>query len=160
MRAVDLHSRYLSTAFGLTGPQLAVLRILVHGGEVSNGELARQTHLSQATVTGILDRLMRRGLVQRHRSDADRRRVMVQATPAAARLLAASPPPMQAAFMQRFEQLDDWEKTWLLSALQRLAGMMQLPEALRRAMPLDDDPPSSEPIASNAAATPDNTYAT
>jgi DNA-binding MarR family transcriptional regulator len=139
MRAIDLHSRYLSSAFGLTGPQLAALRVLVNVGELSTGELARQTHQSQATVTGILDRLARRGLVHRCRDDADRRRVMVRATPAGAELLAASPPPLQRTFLQRFEQLDAWEKTWMLSALQRLVAMMEMPQ-LPQALAQDDQP--------------------
>ena len=65
MRAVDLHSRSLNQRYGLTGPQLIILRELSRLGEISGSELARSVSLSLPTVTGILTRLEKRDLVSR-----------------------------------------------------------------------------------------------
>ena len=125
IRAIDLRSRFLVASYGLTGPQLTVLRELsVHGG-VSVGELTRAIHVSQATVTGILDRLAKRDLVRRKRSETDRRRVHVWLTDLGERLLADAPPLLQAEFTIQFGKLDDWEQTQVLSALQRVVVMME-----------------------------------
>lgn len=124
IRAVDLHSRYLSKHFGLTGPQLIILRQLVQGGDVSPGELAASVSLSKATVTGITDRLEKRGLITRTKSNHDRRRVIIRPTDACRRLLAQAPPPLQASFLDRFARLEDWEQSMLLSSLQRLVRMI------------------------------------
>ncbi len=102
-----------------------ILRALAKLGEVSGSELARAASLSLATVTGILTRLEKRGLVTRRRSETDKRRVLVRATPEAERLLAAAPPPLQESFTRHFDRLHDWEQTQILATLQRLVAMME-----------------------------------
>jgi len=96
----------------------------VHGG-VYVAELTRAIHLSQPTVTGILDRLEKRGLVRRQRSDEDKRRVHVWLTDDGERLLADAPPLLQEEFTAEFSKLDNWEQTQILSTLQRLVLMME-----------------------------------
>lgn len=125
IRAIDLRSRSLVTRYGLTGPQLTVLKQLASGGGVSVGELARAIHLSQATVTGILDRLAKRELVWRERSTKDRRRVQVSLTEAGREFLADAPSLLQEEFTEQFESLEDWEQTQILSAIQRIVAMME-----------------------------------
>ena len=125
IRAVDLHSRSLIQRYGLSGPQLIILRELSRLGEVSGSELAKVVSLSLATVTGILTRLENRGLVTRRRSNSDKRRVMVRVTADASRILDSAPPPLQESFARQFERLQDWEQTVILSSLQRLVAMME-----------------------------------
>ena len=125
IRAIDIRSRALVTHYGLTGPQLVVLRQLCSQDGVSVGELARAIHLSQATVTGILDRLTKRELVRRERSVGDRRRVQIWLTEAGRRLLADAPPLLQEEFTEQFDNLEDWEQTQILSAIQRVVAMME-----------------------------------
>ena len=74
-----LASRYRSDYgdFKLTMPQLAVLNELVACGPMKVSDLAAQTHCSNSTVSGIVDRLERDGLVHRIRSQEDRRVVVV-----------------------------------------------------------------------------------
>ncbi|MBN1341229.1 MAG: winged helix-turn-helix transcriptional regulator [Phycisphaerae bacterium] len=125
IRAIDLHSRSLVSQYGLTGPQLTILKEL--GGHCSRsvGDLARAVHLSQATVTGIVDRLERRGLVERSRSDSDRRRVVVTLTVTAQAILDQTPSLLQDNFVRAFGKLENWEQTQILSSLQRVVAMME-----------------------------------
>ena len=125
IRAIDLHSHALVARCGLTGPQLMVLKELVETPPRSVGDVARGVHLSQATVTGILDRLEERGAVSRTRSRDDRRRVEVTATDRGRELVAAAPPLLQEHFVRRFGQLPGWEQTQVLSSLQRLVALME-----------------------------------
>ena len=67
IRAIDLHSRSLVQRFGLTGPQLVVLKELIERSPRPVSELAAAVNLSQATVTGILDRLERKDMIARVR---------------------------------------------------------------------------------------------
>lgn len=124
IRAVDLHSRKLLEECGLTAPQLATLRELERTGDTSIGVLARAIHLSQPTLTGIIDRLERRGLIRRTRDGEDRRAVKVAVTSAGRELLSRAPHSLHARFRREFEKLRDWEQTLMLSSLQRLADMM------------------------------------
>lgn len=124
IRAVDLHSRRLAEDHGLTGPQLATLRELARAPAVPASALARAVHLSQATVTGILDRLERHGLVQRARGAADRRTVLVSITALGRERLASAPSLLQDRFREKLSQLRDWERLAMLANLQRIAEMM------------------------------------
>jgi DNA-binding MarR family transcriptional regulator len=125
IRATDLRSRELVTRYGLTGPQLSVLRELAPQDGISVGQLTREMLLSQATVTGILDRLARRGLIRRRRSEQDRRRVEVWLTDAGRQMLADAPPLLQEEFIRDFGRLEDWQQSQILSALQRVVSMME-----------------------------------
>lgn len=124
IRAIDLHSRYLSKHFGLTGPQLIILRELTRAEEMSPGKLAASVSLSQATVTGITDRLEKRRLITKTKSEVDRRRVVIRTTEACRQLLDQAPPPIQESFLNQFGQLNDWEQSMILSSLQRLVQMV------------------------------------
>jgi DNA-binding MarR family transcriptional regulator len=125
IRSIDIHSRVLGKNYGLTGPQLVVLQEISRHAEISPGRLAKAVSLSQATVTGILDRLKQRGLVTQRRSECDRRSVLVRSTRDANHMLAAGPPIMQLSFIEAFNNLENWEQTMILSSLQRLVVLME-----------------------------------
>jgi len=69
-------------AFNLTVPQFYTLIALINlGGSATMGVLSQELNQVSATMTGIIDRLVREGLVERSRSDEDRRAVLVTLTP-------------------------------------------------------------------------------
>ena len=57
----------------LTGPQQSVMRVLVHGDGASLKELSAQLGLAHSTVSGIVDRLAARGLIERRPDEEDAR---------------------------------------------------------------------------------------
>ncbi len=124
IRATDLHSKYLAKTSGLTAPQILLLQTIRDKGEVTIGELANDVSLSQATVTTILDRLEKRGLVYRERSDQDKRKVHAYLTDNAVEVLKNAPTPLQEHFTRQFSDLQEWEQTMIISSLQRVAYMM------------------------------------
>lgn len=124
IRATDLHSRHLGKTTGLTAPQILLLQAIrkKEGGTI--GELASEVSLSQATVTNILDRLEKRGLIYRERSTVDRRKVHACLTDEGIGVLRDAPMPLQDQFARQFGDLQEWEQTMILAALQRVAHMM------------------------------------
>jgi DNA-binding MarR family transcriptional regulator len=148
IRAIDLHSRTLVQRFGLTGPQLVVLKELFDASPRSVSELAAAVNLSQATVTGILDRLERKSMVARVRDSKDRRRVLVSLTSVAQEVLSGAPPLLQEHFMQRFGALPDWQQTQILSSLQRIVALMEATDVeagpILTTGPLDATPEETE----------------
>ncbi|HVS18566.1 MAG TPA: MarR family transcriptional regulator [Planctomycetota bacterium] len=145
IRAVDLHSRRLEESFGLTAPQLAALQEAQRFGPLSPGELARRIHLSAGTVTGILDRLERRALVHRVPDPADRRRLEIEVTHEGREVLLRAPALLQDRLRQALGGLQDWEQTLLLSALQRIASMMDASELSASPHLTLTDPAASAP---------------
>jgi DNA-binding MarR family transcriptional regulator len=128
IRAIDLHSRRLTREFGLTGPQLLILTEISRGGGLTVGDVAHRVHLSQATVTVVVDRLEETGLVVRTRDVVDRRRVHLAMTERAAKLLDTRPSLLQERFMERFGRLRSEEQHAILDSLTRVARMMDVEE--------------------------------
>jgi DNA-binding transcriptional ArsR family regulator len=63
---------------GINATDLNCLNIVALTGHMTAGDLARQTGLSTASITGVLDRLEEGGFVRRVRDPHDRRRVIVE----------------------------------------------------------------------------------
>ena len=124
IRAIDLQSKKLTKRYGLTGPQLIVLKEIRKSADRPISEISRQVSLSQATVTSILDRLEQQGFARRHRCDKDKRKVNIYLTEKAETILKANPSLLQEDFIDKFDTLENWEKNMLLASLQRLASMM------------------------------------
>lgn len=124
IRATDLHSKYLAKTTGLTAPQILILQTIRDKGLQTVGSLAKDVSLSQATVTNILDRLEAKELVVRERSAEDKRKVFTQLTAKARVVLEGAPLPLQDQFARQFEELQQWEQAMMISALQRIAQMM------------------------------------
>jgi len=124
IQAIDLYSRSLVKEHGITGPQLVILQVLSRNNEMSVGELAKAISLGQATVTGILDRLEKRGLIIRRKDDNDKRKVLISPTEESKKVVAVKPSALQQTFVGQFEKLQDWEKIMILAVLQRIVAMM------------------------------------
>lgn len=124
IRATDLHSKQLSKTTGLTAPQILLLNAIRNNDEVTIGKIANDISLSQATVTTILDRLEKRGLVHRERSTKDKRKVHVHLTDEGERATLNAPTPLQEHFARQFNDLHEWEQSMLITSLQRIAQMM------------------------------------
>ncbi|WP_237055804.1 MarR family winged helix-turn-helix transcriptional regulator [Microbulbifer sediminum] len=124
IRATDLHSKQLVKTAGLTAPQLLLLQAIREKGQVTIGALAKEISLSQATVTTILDRLEKRGLVYRERSSEDKRKVHAYLTDKGMDFIRDAPTPLQEHFVRQFRDLREWEQSMIISSLQRVALMM------------------------------------
>ena len=73
--------------FGVTGRQVTLLWLVKRSPGMPLRELAEQVGISAPSLSGHVDRLERAGLMERIRSEVDRRRVGLALTPAGERLL-------------------------------------------------------------------------
>lgn len=62
---------------GFTFPQLSVISILAKNGEQKVSDISEKMGLSDSTVSGILDRLEQKGIIERKRNKDDRRVVKI-----------------------------------------------------------------------------------
>ncbi|HBF47942.1 MarR family winged helix-turn-helix transcriptional regulator [Shewanella frigidimarina] len=128
IRAIDIHSRQLNKLSGLTGPQLMVIQKIDQLDAPLAKQIAQEINLSAATVTTIIDRLENRGMVIRKRSETDKRKVHLSLSDAGKTLLNSAPKPLQEHFIMRYQNLEEWEQSQLLSAVERIATMMDANE--------------------------------
>jgi DNA-binding MarR family transcriptional regulator len=76
----------MASGFGLTGPQLTILKLLESFQDLSLSTLSERIRAQNSTVTGIVDRMEREGLVRRERSKTDRRVVHLRLSEKGAKL--------------------------------------------------------------------------
>ncbi|MCD4534255.1 MarR family transcriptional regulator [Nocardioides sp. cx-169] len=122
-RAQQVHTSQWSAEFGqeLTGPQFAVLRTLRAVGECRQTRLVELIALDKATLSGVIDRLARRGLVASRPDPGDRRSRLVALTDAGRTLNEAALPRAERVQAQTAEPVPPAERAWLNHALELLA---------------------------------------
>lgn len=124
VRSIDLRSREVARAVGLTIPQIVVLQAARDLGQVTTRAISEHSDLSAATVVIILEKLEAKGLVERYRSADDRRIVHTRVTERGSEVLRSAPPMLHDDFRKRFAALGDDDRARILAAVERVADMM------------------------------------
>jgi DNA-binding MarR family transcriptional regulator len=114
-------TKELARRADLTGPQLTVVKILEIFGDLSLSELSEKIRAQNSTVTGIIDRMEREGLVTRERSKEDRRVVYIRLTPKGKDLSREIPVEPMEIFRNALETLTGQEVRDLLRILTKVA---------------------------------------
>lgn len=83
-RQMEAHLEAIAAEFGLPGAQARLIVQL--GDRMPMGQLAERLDCDPSNVTGLVDRLEVRGLVERRVDEADRRVKLLMLTPAGGRL--------------------------------------------------------------------------
>ena len=124
LRATELFSKELARSVSLTAPQFRVLQIVAEKGQCTATEISQRMRISQATVTSLVDKLVRQDMVVRERSNTDRRQTNIVATDKGRQALYDAPDPLQQRFVRKFSGMEDWEQAALIAALERIASML------------------------------------
>lgn len=124
IRSIDIHSKQLKQAAGVTGPQLIILREIQKQEQITTSELAKRISLSQSTVTNILERMEVKGWIARWRDINDKRKWFINLTASGVAILSDAPSALQIEFIVNFCSLPKWEQIQILATLQRVASMM------------------------------------
>lgn len=125
-KAIHQYSEEVLKAFGVTGPQLWLLKTLREEGGTSVGELSEMMYLHISTVSGIIDRLEAKGYVVRKREAPDRRVVTVHLTAAGKRIVDRAPEPSQGKLLYSLQTLSEKEVLEMHDALQKIVRLMEL----------------------------------
>ena len=104
--AVVLFHSWVAQSMGLDPTAYKTLFLLKRLGPLSAGEIARETGLTAASVTDLIDRLVARGYVSRGPHPTDRRRVvatLIEASVTDARSGFGVPNPSLAELCKRYD---------------------------------------------------------
>lgn len=104
----------------LTTTQWAALAKLAETGPCSQNLLGRLTAMDAATIKGVVDRLVRRGLVETRPDPEDGRLVVVLPTEAGQAVIARATPNAFAITEETLAPLDAAERATLIALLARL----------------------------------------
>ncbi len=100
------HIQRMLRPLGLTPGQISVLQLLFREGPLQHGQIGPAVSRSSGNVTTVVDNLVRRGLVQRERSTADRRVVHVALTEAGRATIARVLPDYSDEVQHAMGRLD------------------------------------------------------
>jgi DNA-binding MarR family transcriptional regulator len=114
-------TKRLARQHGLTGPQVTALKILEGFGALSLSELSARMSAKNSTITGIVDRMERDGLVSRERSTTDRRVVHIRPTEEGQRIAASVPVTAMEMFAAALRSLSAEDRAELMRILSALA---------------------------------------
>jgi DNA-binding MarR family transcriptional regulator len=118
-------TKELARRADLTGPQLTVLKMLEGLGDLSLSDLSDRIRAQNSTVTGIIDRMEREGLVVRTRSTEDRRVIRIKLTEKGARIARDIAVEPMEIFRSALENLSPGEMRDLLKVLTKIARRVQ-----------------------------------
>ncbi len=138
VRAIELYSQEIYKSFGLTGPQLWVLKTLSRRGPLATTDLARALAVQPSTLSVLVDRLVKRGLVRRHRPREDRRFVELELTAEGVALAARAPEPAQGRLLHGLRELSPRQVHAIRASVQRLVEMMEATDMEARFFFSDD----------------------
>lgn len=142
VRSLNLESRRTLKEFGVSIPQLLCMQYLASApkGKASHKEVAKFLNLNSSTVTGIIGRLEKKGLVSRLKATEDKRIILIHLTENGSKLLAESPELIHHQLMQKLSELPDTSLTHINNALEKLVGIMGIDKTDASPILTIDDP--------------------
>ena len=123
-QAFNDYSKRANMEAGLTGPQLWAIKIISENAPLRVCDLAALMFVRPGTVVGILDRLEKKGLVTRIRSQLDRRAVMIDLSVQGKELVSGAPGVIQGDLIRGLETLPDEELRDIDASMAKLVGIL------------------------------------
>lgn len=125
-KAVHEFSKAVDREFGITGPQLWAIRTIHEMNGCSAGDLAEKLCVHPSTVTGVIQRLADKRLVERHKRPDDRRAVWLTLTDEGRALLETAPYPAQGQLVLALRGMPEQDVASLRQMLEQVVGSMEL----------------------------------
>ena len=121
--ASALHSQAVAKRAGLASVDLECLDLILLAGPVTAGQIIEHTKLTSGAVTGLIDRLAKKGYVERAADPQDRRKVLVRIVPEAVR-------PLLDLFAPMVERTAALMRQYSAEELELIAGFVEKGTAL------------------------------
>ena len=123
--AVMAHTRPSLREHELSDQQWRVLRVVGEHGSVETGRVAREAFILGPSLTGVLARMERDGLIARSRDPEDQRRTVIEATPRGRKLVKRLSVSIEAHYKWMEESLGKEKLTHLYALLDELIALEQ-----------------------------------
>lgn len=108
---------------GLTVPQANVIFSLGNTDGLTCKAIGELTHITKGTLTGVIDRLEAKGLVERWAVEGDGRKTIVALTKAGERMFEREYPRHISYLKERFDKLSATDRKQAIQALQKVGEL-------------------------------------
>jgi len=126
IQASELYTKELNKKYQISSAQLNCILTLFEYGPLPLSKIANHMMVNSSTVTGVVDRLEKKGLAERMRNSPDRRVITIQLTEAGNALAQHAPPPIQQKIIDGLKKTDSAKKEQIVSSLNMLSAMLDV----------------------------------
>ena len=126
IQASELYTKELNKKYQISSAQLNCILTLYENGPLPPSKIAKHMMVKSSTVTGVVDRLEKKGLAERLRNSPDRRVINIQLTEAGRKLAQNAPPPIQQKIIDGLKQTENAKKEQIVSSLNMLTAMLDV----------------------------------
>ncbi|WP_430733416.1 MarR family winged helix-turn-helix transcriptional regulator [Ectothiorhodospira lacustris] len=138
-RSLQAHSRRISTDCGVSAAQLWALWEMHLEPGLNVSDLSQRLSIHASTASNMLDKLERKGLMERRRADKDQRVVSLYLTESGQTLLDNAPAPAQGALNRALRAMPAAELARLEAGLGILLDTMEARDDQAALRPIADD---------------------
>ena len=128
VRSVDIESKKIQKEHGVSIPQVLCLNFLRESNnyQTTQGELRKFLNLNPSTVSGIINRLEKKGYLARLPKTGDKRVVNIALTSAGDKLLSTMPSLLHEQLSEKLLQLSDQELEVVEAGLNTLVKILDI----------------------------------
>jgi DNA-binding MarR family transcriptional regulator len=126
IQASELYTKELNKKYQVSAAQLNCILTLYEHGPLPPSKIANHMMVKSSTVTGVVDRLEKKGLAERMRNSPDRRVITIQLTEAGKKLAQHAPPPIQQKIIDGLKQTENAKKEQIVRSLNILTSMLDI----------------------------------
>lgn len=126
IQASELYTKELNRKYQISAAQLNCILTLYEYGPLPPSKIADHMMVKSSTVTGVVDRLEKKGIAERMRNSPDRRVITIQLTEAGKKLAQNAPPPIQQKIIDGLKKTDTAKKKQIVSSLNMLTDMLDV----------------------------------
>ncbi len=122
---------------GLSGSQLWIMQQIYNFNGISNSELAKNLTLHVSTCSILVNKLIKKGLVEKTRSSTDERKIVLTISSKGKQLMAKAPKSPEGAIPSALKKLSIEELEELNKVLTKFAKKMKVLNKVYKDIPLD-----------------------
>jgi len=126
IQASELYTKELNKKYQVSAAQLNCILTLYEYGPLPPSKIANHMMVKSSTVTGVVDRLEKKGLAERMRTSPDRRVITIQLTQTGKKLAQNAPPPIQQKIIDGLKQTENSKKEQIVRSLNLLTDMLDI----------------------------------
>jgi DNA-binding MarR family transcriptional regulator len=126
IQANELYTKELNKKYHVSSAQLNCILTLYEYGPLPPSKIANHIMVKSSTVTGVVDRLENKGLVERMRNSPDRRVITIQLTETGKKLAQNAPPPIQQKIIDSLRQTEKAKIDQIVHCLSMLTDMLDV----------------------------------
>jgi DNA-binding MarR family transcriptional regulator len=126
IQASELYTKELNKKYQISAAQLNCILTLYEFGSLPPSKIADHMMVKSSTVTGVVDRLEKKGLAERMRTSPDRRVITIQLTEAGKKLAQNAPPPIQQKIIDGLKKTEKAKKDQIVRSLNILTSMLDV----------------------------------